>query len=220
MKCTNCNRQVRPVVSIDIDGTLGNFHGHFQNFMMKYLMYKGLQPVYEGGESYKEWGKRAFRIDDRTWHDIKLAYRQGAQKRSMPIYAHAAALCESVQMSGAELWLSTTRPYLRLDNVDPDTRFWLDRNKIPYDGLLYDEDKYVRLLEIVGPNRVIAVVDDLVEECVRANEVFGDVAIWRRNDYNTYDSNGAVSIGFHNLVALSQHIHELIGDWKYANAQS
>lgn len=73
------------------------------------------------------------------------------------------------------MWLCTTRPYLRLDNVDPDTREWLRRNAIEYDALLFDpaheEDgtKYHELARQAG-NRVASVVDDLPEMIEAAHD--------------------------------------------------
>jgi hypothetical protein len=62
---------------------------------------------------------------------------------------------------------------MRLDNVDPDTREWLRRHKIPYDHLLYDEKKYRTLSAIVDADRVVAVLDDQYMECEMAEKAFG-----------------------------------------------
>jgi hypothetical protein len=101
-------------------------------------------------------------IDKRTYREVKLAYRQGGLKRTMPVYKGAAALTKAIQEAGAQVWICTTRPYLRLDNIDPDTREWLRRNNIQYNAVLFGEDKYEELARQVG-HRVVAIVDDLPE---------------------------------------------------------
>jgi hypothetical protein len=154
--CSDCNDIIRPVVVLDIDGTLGDYHGHFHAFAEAYEG-RMLNPGFDGSCELHEW----YNMSLDHYREIKLAYRQGGMKRSMPCYADADLLVRSLQLWGAEVWICTTRPYLRLDNIDPDTREWLARNRIHYDGLLYSENKYQRLLEIVDPARIVAVMDDL-----------------------------------------------------------
>jgi hypothetical protein len=87
---------------------------------------------------------------------------------------------------GAELWLTTTRPYLRLDNVDPDTRWWIEKHEVPFDYMLYDECKYQELARRVDRARVVAVVDDLDEMYDDADAVFGPgVPILYKTQFNS-----------------------------------
>lgn len=175
-----------PIVAMDIDGTLGDYHRQLIEFAMNYTGIKIPEAEwYRGDMRMKHWAMGVFQIDERSWKDLKLAYRQGSMKRSMPVFDGAAELCGAIIDAGAELWLTTTRPYMRLDNVDPDTRHWLERQQIQYDGLLYDENKYEKLAELVDPDRVVAVVDDLPEQVMEARRVFNtDVPIHRRSQFN------------------------------------
>lgn len=186
MRCTNCQTKLKPVVAVDIDGTMGDYHTHFLNFACMYLGVENDHvPPYNGDMGFKVWFCKVFATDETTWNQIKLAYRQGAQKRSMPMYRNAADLVAAARREGAEVWLTTTRPHLRLDGVDPDTRFWLALNGIEYDGLLYDEDKYRVLAERVDPGRVVAVLDDLGDQVMAAAAAFGKhVPIMRITHYN------------------------------------
>lgn len=188
MRCTACSERVKPVVALDIDGTLGDYHLHFLRFASLYLgHHSGYLDAknYNGEDALSNWVMDKTGCDYRTWQDIKLAYRQGAQKRTMRCIQGARDLAEACRGAGAEVWLTTTRPYLRLDNVDPDTRFWLQRYDIPYDGLLYDEDKYAVLAERVDPERVVAVLDDLPEMYASAAQCFGPhVPILAGSRYN------------------------------------
>lgn len=112
----------KPIVAIDIDGTLADYHGYFLNFASQYLGRAMPSPsqINPGMRLSEFMG-----IDHDTYRQVKLAYRQGGLKRSMPAFPGAKELCQSVIDAGAELWICTTRPYLRLDNIDPDTREWL-----------------------------------------------------------------------------------------------
>ena len=216
MRCSNCSIVLTPIVAIDIDGTLGNYHAHLARFAEAYM---GMNPgesaryqKYHGAEKFSEWFCREWQVDITTFRQIKLAYRQGAQKRSMPPYTGCTLLVSALRSAGAEVWLTTTRPYLRLDNVDPDTRFWLAKHAIEYDGILYDEDKYKILAERVAPERVVAVLDDLPEQYDAAVDVFGKgVPILRHTIYNR-DVRRATSIT--GLDEACQVIRPRIDEWK------
>lgn len=184
MLCTNCQEEVKPVVAVDIDGTMGQYHVHFLRFAEQYLG-KVATWDYTGERQFRTWFCLTYGVTPDVWHDVKLAYRQGGMKRSMPVYKGAANLCAAIRNAGAELWITTTRPYIRHDNVDPDTREWLTRQEIRYDYLLYDGHKYEKLHRLVGPERVVAILDDLVEELEEAERLFGqEVPILRVNVFN------------------------------------
>lgn len=179
MRCSNCSARVRPVVAIDIDGTLGDYHGHFIAFAARWLDIQVLPAgteAYDGSGSFRIWFGETLGVDDTTFRDIKLAYRQGGMKRSMPIYAGAVGLINGLRSIGAEVWLTTTRPHDRFDRVDPDTREWLRRHGIGYDGLLFAGRKMEELADRVDPDRVCFVLDDLSGSLRRASEMFRDAA--------------------------------------------
>jgi hypothetical protein len=153
------NGEGRPIVALDIDGTLGDYHRHFLEFAA--LWFDRPMP---GPEEFNP-GLRLHRfmgVKLADYRTAKLAYRQGGWKRWMPVYPGAAELTRAIRRAGAEVWICTTRPYLRLDNIDPDTREWLRRAKIQYDAVLFGEDKYRELKRQAG-NRVAAVLEDLPE---------------------------------------------------------
>jgi hypothetical protein len=122
VRCTRCSQPVRPVVVFDIDGTLGDYHRHFLRFLGGYLG-ADLMPVvrhYDGVGNFGDWVTDAFGISRDEYRLAKLAYRQGAQKRTMPAYDRAGLLTWAAREQGAEIWIATSRPYLRLDNIDPE----------------------------------------------------------------------------------------------------
>jgi len=161
MYCSRCSAKVRPVVALDIDGTLADYHGHLLEFAADWLGYPPTgEDLYDGSEPFWAWFTQVFGIDRTTFRAIKLAFRQGGQKRLMQPYPGAAELPARLRERGVEVWLTTTRPWDRFDRIDPDTREWLRRHRIPYDALLFHEDKMAELGEQVGNRRVAAVLDD------------------------------------------------------------
>lgn len=218
MLCSNCGQSVRPIICLDIDGTMGDYHKHFIKFTLAYL---GERPTlldatvnsYLGEGTMRDWFCDLLDVSPDTWYDIKLAYRQGAQKRSMPCYPWGPNLTHLLK-DRAEIWITTTRPYLRLDGVDPDTRFWLDNNGFYFDYLLYDEEKYGELAKRVDRRRVVAVVDDLPEELASAAHFLGDVGILYRATHNKiyWDEYPGDQIA-HDGQTIKQIIDRRLNDW-------
>jgi len=176
------HNQTGPVVAIDIDGTLGDYHSHFLRFAAGWYgrempdadqINPGL-PLHKFMCTCKS-----------TYRQCKLAYRQGGLERSMPVYDGAYELCRQVRAVGAELWLATTRPYLKLDTQSPDTRHWLRINKIQYDHLIWGERKYRDLVKQVNKDRIVAVLDDLPEMIIQASYL-GLWTMLRDQPYNKH----------------------------------
>lgn len=169
------NGHGKPVVALDIDGTLGDYHGHFLRFAEGWFGMPFPKPE-DLNPGLPLWQFMGVGLSD--YRQCKLAYRQGGLKRSMPCYPGGQWLTNRIRNLGAEVWICTTRPYLRLDNIDPDTREWLRRNNIGYDAVLFDRiddkgSKYTELQEQAG-DRVAAIVDDLPEMLNKASEAWGD----------------------------------------------
>jgi hypothetical protein len=219
VRCSNCGRPVRPVVALDIDGTMAKYHERLFEFVIDYT---GMEPgpvplprvnTDRVGGNFGDWICFAFGIDRRTYRDIKLAFRQGGQKRFMSAYPHADKLAAAALEEGAEIWVTTSRPYLRLDNIDPDTREWLRRNTVAWDHMIYGEDKYTRLAELVEPDRVVMVLDDLPEMYDQAREVFRpSVPILRVNAWNKGAEDGRIWVA--DLLDARAIVVQRVQEWR------
>lgn len=172
--------ETAPVVALDIDGTLGDYHGHFLRFAEGWIGRPMPDPtdINPGLPLH-----RFMRVSKSTYRACKLAYRQGGLKRSMPCYSGARELTVSLRKLGAQVWICTTRPYLRLDNIDPDTRHWLRRNGIQFDAVIWGEHKYRELKKRVGVERIVGVLEDLPELCEQA-DTLGIPTLMRDQPYN------------------------------------
>lgn len=199
-----------PVVALDIDGTLGDYHGHFLRFASDWYgrpmpspaeINPGL-PLHKFMETSKA-----------TYRQCKLAYRQGGLKRSMPAYPGASELTQSLRAAGAEVWICTTRPYLRLDQIDPDTRHWLRRNHIQFDAILWGENKYRDLARNAGKERVAAVMDDLPELIEQANSL----GFWTMIRDQPYNKHFNWHYRAHDLHEAQRTIKQEVQRWKWWN---
>lgn len=222
------NGDGKPVVALDIDGTLGDYHSNFLTFADLYFGTKAYgRMIGDNNPGLPLWEWMC--LSQREYRDAKLAYRQGGWKRWMPCYHGAADFTDFIRKQGAEVWLCTTRPYLRLDNVDPDTREWLRRNQIQYDALLFDpaheEDgsKYDELGRQAG-HRVASIVDDLPEMIRAAQGAFHDslnrnwlVPILRDQPYNRHFDWERRAMDLRDVASM---VLTDINSWKAHNARA
>jgi hypothetical protein len=210
----------KPVVAIDIDGTLGDYHAHFLWFAEKWL---GM-PMPSATDINPGLRLSDFMgVPHPLYQQCKLAYRQGGLKRFMPAYPFAAELTRSIREWEAQVWICTTRPYLRLDNIDPDTREWLRRNHIEYDAVLFEglleggnpATKYRELVEQVNPTRIVAAVDDLPDMVADAMTNGVRKVYLRDQPYNRRD--GIPGVRVLSLEELWMRITKDIERWKENN---
>jgi hypothetical protein len=177
-----------PVVGLDIDGMLGDYHSHFLAFAENWFG-QAMPPAHQVNPGMRL--STFMQVPHEQYRECKLAYRQGGLKRWMPCYPFAAELTHNVRDAGAQVWICTSRPYLRLDNIDPDTREWLHRNRIEYDAVIFEglaegteATKYYDLVDQVGLSRIIAVADDLPEQTADAERQGIEPVYLRDQPYN------------------------------------
>lgn len=197
----------KPVVALDIDGTSALYHSWFLKFAEMYLGRP--MPLAEENPGLPLY--QFMHISKATYRKTKLAYRQGGLKRAMPVVEGMPEAVRAWRKAGAEVWICTTRPYLRLDNIDPDTREWLRRNRMQHDAVLFGHNKYRELRRLVGAERVVAVIDDLPEMLKQAEECGLGERLLHDQPYNRY-WDGAIR--WHSADALSVLVFGFIQEWK------
>lgn len=160
---------MKPVVGLDIDGTLLNYHWHFIAFANAYF---GIDVDFTAYDARLPLWKY-LGVSRSSYRKCKLAYRRGELKRSLPPlplpFPQAGDLTREVRRWGVDIWLCTTRPYLAHSEVDDATRHNLRRNGVQYQGIIWGEHKYRELVRTVGVRRVAAVLDDLPDMCGQAH---------------------------------------------------
>lgn len=207
-----------PVVGIDIDGTLGDYHTHFTWFL-NHIYFPQAYPKYwaDWSSAQGEFSEALF-MNKEVYRQAKLAYRMGGLKRCMPLFDEdrneaGGAIRNEIQYirsQGIQVWICTTRPWLSLTTVDPDTQYWLERNAGQVDGLIYGEDKYADLIDIVGKDRILGVCDDLPENITRAQDLGLNAAIrWGDHNAQWRKSNNPPCDGFSRVKDMSS----IIDDW-------
>lgn len=189
---------VRPVIALDIDGTLLDYHRHFESFAAQYFGMSYSPKALTGGYDARMTFAKYLGVSKTAYRRCKLAYRRGELKRSLPLlcrpYPDASELTGTLRRWGVDVWLCTTRPYLSHDSVDDATRHNLRRNGVRYQGLIWGEHKYRELVHTVGRERIVGVLDDLPEMCQQAERLGLRTAFARRahneRQLETYAVNG------------------------------
>lgn len=183
----------RPIVALDIDGTLGEYYEHFLIFARAWSGKHNISTSYDGSVPMNKWCG----MSKTMYRECKMAYRRGGLKRSMPTYSGARELTVAVRKRGALVYICTTRPFLSLESVEPDTLHWLKRNGIQYDYVLQGENKYRDLARRVSKSRVVMVLEDL-DEMLRQATSLGLPAVRRVNGHNL-NSTLSVEAQVHSL---------------------
>lgn len=207
------------VVALDIDGTLGDYHGHFEWFLRMIYLPHGAYLNNSTSELRAWWRDTiqgefsdALGLPKDVYRNAKMAFRQGGMKRCMPAFRGINEVAvQSIREQGIQVWITTSRPWMRLDNIDPDTQYWLKHNIGQVDGVIYGEDKYADLIDIVGHQRILGIVDDLPENVVRAQQL-GLRAAMRRAPHNEWWSVNPVPENVR-VFTKSEDMFKIIREW-------
>lgn len=78
----------------------------------------------------------------------------------LPAIDGAREVLEEAKANGVHIAIITARPAWEHRRVRSDTVAWLEANKIPYDILAFDKDKYDSLVKHVLPAKVLAFIED------------------------------------------------------------
>lgn len=192
---------MRPVVGLDIDGTLVDYHSHFIRFARAYFGNEAIDMEYDARMPFH----KHIGVSKEAYRKCKLAYRRGEMKRSLPLlprpYPDANRLTHIVRRWGCDIWLCTTRPYLSNDEIDNATRHNLRRNGVLYQGVIWGEHKYRELVRTVGKQRIVGILDDLPEMCRQADSL---------------GLRTAFALRPHNELQLKEHTRAGVAPWAIA----
>lgn len=201
----------KPVVAVDVDGTIAQYHAHFIRFAQEWSG-QIIPRNYDGSMPFNVWCG----MSKARYRQCKLAYRQGGLKRSMPTYPHARELTVGLRKAGAEVVICTTRPYLHLSNIEPDTMHWLRRNGIQYDNVIIGEHKYRTLKKEYGAQNIVMCLEDQPDQLAVGDALGLPMALMRRQ-HNTTAKWGWSFMGLD--IARVKGIEE-ISKWKAARRKA
>jgi uncharacterized HAD superfamily protein len=128
------------VCGVDIDGVLNYYPKPWVDFVNMKL-----------GTSFNNLKEAKSAIPYQTYKDLKFEYRECGIKRTLPVREGAPETLQLLKELGYTIIILTSRPFSEHKTLYKQTTDWLDANNIPYDGIIFGEDKYLQILSKV-PN--------------------------------------------------------------------
>ena len=89
---------------------------------------------------------------------LKYAYRTSGVKRELEVRPNARETMELLKKWGMRIWIATSRP--QWEPVISDTKFWVKKNKLPHDKLIFANDKRQFLRSAVSAGLCLVIDDD------------------------------------------------------------
>lgn len=181
-----------PVLGLDIDGTIADYHTHFVEFLNRVYFTHEKKTFGAWNQSPTGEFSEMLNLPKDEYRAAKLAYRLGGFKRCLPLFGNdfdkngpdaVRIEIQYLRSQGIQVWVCTQRPWQALTTVDVDTQYWIQHVVGEIDGLIYGEDKYADLVDIVGRQRVLGVADDL-PECIHRAQDLGLRTAMRRGPHN------------------------------------
>ena len=142
---------------------------------------------------------------DQFVNERKDRFYQSGKFRELDPVPGAREVLQKLVSEGYKIVILTSRPHWQYKRVYGDTVFWLDKHKIPYDILLFAEDKPKAIFKHLHPAKPEWVIED------RDNYAIELV----NNDHRVllldYDYNRSASHERIRRVQNWQHISQILG---------
>jgi 5'(3')-deoxyribonucleotidase len=100
-----------------------------------------------------------------SYENVKNAYRTCGVKRELAVVPGAGKVLRDLQSRGYQIHLVTTRP--PLPEVIEDTKYWLGKNEIEHDRLVFIEDKVLYVSQHLDQINLVFEDDPVAAESMR-----------------------------------------------------
>jgi uncharacterized HAD superfamily protein len=139
--------QDEKVAGIDIDGVLNYYPQPWVDFINKWL-----------DTDFKDLNEVKANVPYQKYRDIKYEYRESGVKQKLKVRAGARELLQALKDRGYTNLILTSRPFNKHKTLFKQTTEWLRLGKLPYDGIIFGENKYQEILQKV-PNLAFMIED-------------------------------------------------------------
>jgi len=142
----------KKVCAIDLDGVIVDFPNCFIDYVNKKLKkrFNNLYDIKKG-------------VSNKKYLWLKDEYRKSGIKQHVSIIKGSKEFIDRLVKIGYSIIILTKRPYKQYFRIFADTKINLDKNKIKYDGILFDDEKHKRIVKefpklkfMIEDNRIIA----------------------------------------------------------------
>lgn len=124
------------VVAIDLDGVLVDYPKCWLDFLSSATGYR-FDNLYIAKE----------KIDPEDYIVLKDDYRNSGIKATLPIVEGALEMVKELKKRGFSIVILSKRPYKQYSRIFSDTLNWLNTREVPYDAIIFDPEKHLRILD-------------------------------------------------------------------------
>ena len=133
----------KKICYLDIDGVLNNYPECWLEFIRMKLLPKDSRTEYILGDL----NRAKHNIPYQEYKDLKWEYRESGYKETIPPNPDASRLTSDLRKLGYHIVIITSRPVKEHPSLFKQTINWLQKNKIEFDDLIFDEDKHIAVLK-------------------------------------------------------------------------
>lgn len=135
------------ICGLDIDGVLNLYPDPWVDYLNKQL-----------GENFQDLNEAKEQVSYTAYKDLKWAYRESGIKATLEVRPGAKEVLERLKSMEYDILILTSRPFAQHPCLFKQTVDWLALRELPYDGIIFGDDKYVKVLTQVPNLRFL--VDD------------------------------------------------------------
>lgn len=128
-------KQAEKVCALDIDGVLNYYPQTWVDYLNRQL-----------NANFRDLNEAKRVIPYKTYKDLKWRYRESGEKAKLEIRAGAKEVMEELHRRGYQILLLTSRPFKEHKTLFKQTVDWLTEGRLPYDGIIFGEEKYIEVL--------------------------------------------------------------------------
>ena len=133
----------RGCVVVDIDGVIADYYGGLVRFIKEKT---GVEiDVYDGSTDLYSHVARF--IGAEKAYELKHQFRETGEKLRLDPIPGAQLFLKELETLGIYILLLTARPYRKYKRIMSDTLRWLHEHRMPFNAILWDEDKSKRVVE-------------------------------------------------------------------------
>lgn len=124
------------------------------------------------------------KIPYQLYKDLKARYRSSGYKEILPVTREAKETLTALKKIGYHIVIITSRPIKKHPELFKQTVNWLDKNRLVYDNLIFDEEKHITVLSSY-PHLNFGVEDNMYYANLVAS--WGYKMFLLNNQYNSGD---------------------------------
>lgn len=131
------------LIIVDIDGVLADYVTGFTDFVDQST---GLV-MPRNVASYDLYGEFGIIVGHEKVYDLKHQFRESGLKAHLPVIDGARDFLHSMKLANRYILLMSARPYKKYKRIMADTMEWLKKNDLPFNAILWDENKEERVVK-------------------------------------------------------------------------